>query len=456
MSLRSNSPKARLPDTHFFITFARGEKARCLAVRVPVLWSLAIVAPLAAAAYLGATLYLIFRDDMLSSLMSRQAEMQYAYEDRLAGMRAQLDRVTSRQLLEQDSFEGKVNDLLTRQAKLETRATVVAALADQISQGDVTGSTSHPTAAPKAARAPNPLLAAPPVGGPAPASALGFAPVDGAARPEKPRPEAFELRTSREPDEAAPAAVAVLDAPAPETLPAQIFAVSTTLDRIERQQIDAMARLEKPAASAAARLRQAYAEAGLAPDRLTAPKNAAANAMGGPFVPLKVDANGSPFERGVARLQDAVQSAVRMRALLPYVPLRKPLPGAEVTSSFGTRVDPFFGRAALHGGIDFREEVGAPIRAAAAGTVVSSGPNGGYGVMVEIDHGNGLSTRYAHMSSASVSEGQTVQAGAILGKVGSTGRSTGPHLHYEVRVDDDAVDPARFLRAGARLYGKDG
>ena len=73
MSLRSNSPKARLPDTHFFITFARGEKAHCLAVRVPVLWSLAIVAPLAAAAYLGATLYLIFRDDMLSSLMSRQA-----------------------------------------------------------------------------------------------------------------------------------------------------------------------------------------------------------------------------------------------------------------------------------------------------------------------------------------------------------------------------------------------
>ena len=91
------------------------------------------------------------------------------------------------------------------------------------------------------------------------------------------------------------------------------------------------------------------------------------------------------------------------------------------------------------------------MRATAAGTVTSTGWNGGYGRMVEIDHGNGLSTRYAHLSSAEVKEGQAVRAGQIVGRVGSTGRSTGPHLHYETRIDGEAVDPQKFLRAGLRL-----
>jgi murein DD-endopeptidase MepM/ murein hydrolase activator NlpD len=127
-----------------------------------------------------------------------------------------------------------------------------------------------------------------------------------------------------------------------------------------------------------------------------------------------------------------------------------------VTSSFGSRVDPFFGRAAMHSGIDFREEYGSPIRATAAGKVISAGQNGGYGNMVEIDHGNDITTRYAHMSAISVSAGDTVVAGAIVGKLGSTGRSTGPHLHYEVRINDEAVDPMRFLRAGGKLFARGG
>ncbi len=105
----------------------------------------------------------------------------------------------------------------------------------------------------------------------------------------------------------------------------------------------------------------------------------------------------------------------------------------------------------MHTGLDFRGDTGEPIRATAAGKVVSAGWNGGYGKMVEVDHGNGFSTRYGHMSEISVSVGQTVRIGQTLGKIGSTGRSTGPHLHYETRVDDKAVDPQKFLRAGSRL-----
>jgi len=107
----------------------------------------------------------------------------------------------------------------------------------------------------------------------------------------------------------------------------------------------------------------------------------------------------------------------------------------------------------MHTGIDFRGDVGVPIRATASGTVTVAGWSGGYGKMVEIDHGNGLLTRYGHLSEIDVDVGDIVRSGAIVGKLGSTGRSTGPHLHYEVRVKGEAVDPQKFLDAGERLFG---
>jgi len=123
----------------------------------------------------------------------------------------------------------------------------------------------------------------------------------------------------------------------------------------------------------------------------------------------------------------------------------------DTTSGFGMRIDPFLRSPAMHTGLDFRGAQGDPIRATAAGTVSQAGWNGGYGKMVEIDHGNGLSTRYAHLADITVTVGQTVRTGHVIGRLGSTGRSTGPHLHYETRVDGDAVDPQKFLRAGVRL-----
>jgi murein DD-endopeptidase MepM/ murein hydrolase activator NlpD len=181
---------------------------------------------------------------------------------------------------------------------------------------------------------------------------------------------------------------------------------------------------------------------------------AAPGASGGPFVPLKLDPDASPFERSLAHLQTAIEQLDTLRRALPYLPLRAPLPGSpEITSGFGARLDPFLGRAAMHTGIDFRDETGTSVRATAAGTVESAGFSGGYGNMVEIDHGNGLSTRYGHLSAIGVVEGQRVEEGSILGRVGSTGRSTGPHLHYEIRIDGEAVDPSRMLRAGRGLSG---
>ena len=121
-----------------------------------------------------------------------------------------------------------------------------------------------------------------------------------------------------------------------------------------------------------------------------------------------------------------------------------------ISSGFGMRIDPFIRAPAMHTGLDFRGDTGDPVRATADGKVTVAGWNGGYGRMVEIDHGNGLITRYGHLSAISVKVGQRVRAGQVIGKIGSTGRSTGPHLHYETRVGGDAVDPLKFLRAGMR------
>jgi murein DD-endopeptidase MepM/ murein hydrolase activator NlpD len=106
---------------------------------------------------------------------------------------------------------------------------------------------------------------------------------------------------------------------------------------------------------------------------------------------------------------------------------------------------------ALHAGIDFRATAGSPVRSAGAGRVIKAGWNGGYGRMVEIDHSDGLTTRYAHMSKILVKEGQQIETGQIVGRVGSSGRSTGPHLHYEVRRNGDAVDPMIFIKAGKKV-----
>ena len=124
--------------------------------------------------------------------------------------------------------------------------------------------------------------------------------------------------------------------------------------------------------------------------------------------------------------------------------------GGPVGSGFGFRTDPFTGRPALHTGLDFPAEIGTPIHAAAGGVVLSAGPHPQYGQLVELDHGNGLITRYAHTSRMLVQVGQLVKRGDVIAEVGSTGRSTGPHLHFEVLVEGVQQDPSRFLaRAGS-------
>jgi murein DD-endopeptidase MepM/ murein hydrolase activator NlpD len=136
----------------------------------------------------------------------------------------------------------------------------------------------------------------------------------------------------------------------------------------------------------------------------------------------------------------------RLKKLM--VPTQKPIPAGQVGSPYGWRIDPFTGRSALHTGLDFQAETGTPILAAAGGVVVASEMHPAYGNMVEVDHGNNLVTRYAHASRLLVKKGDLVKRGHKVAEVGTTGRSTGPHLHFEVLVQGVPQDPRRFLNGG--------
>jgi murein DD-endopeptidase MepM/ murein hydrolase activator NlpD len=465
-------------SSDYVVYVARGQSRRSFTVSKLGLFCAAASLALVAAVLLGAASYLFFHDDILAGLIERETQMQYSYEDRLAAARLRLDQLTSRQFIDQDGVEGKVQNLVIREALLETRAAVVAQLVEhtvrESEEGTVTKASLAGTAQPRAQPA---LLPAPK----APQSPMD----DGAPRDSKPHPEGLDLRLGRSmlppaglttqlpaatsarsgADRAAlePASEAPFLRPssalayaADPGLPmqARLDSLALSLDHIERDQATRLERIVKPALAAAGRLRRAFDEAGLPVERYVAKARIRpAPAVGGPFVASDLKGGaGESYDRDLAVAQSAVATLDGLRRALPSVPLRKPLSGDfQITSSFGYRTDPFLGRPALHSGVDLRQDYGEPVRATAGGVVTVAGPSGGYGNMVEIDHGGGLSTRYGHLSQIGVMVGQQVAPGAVIGKVGSTGRSTGPHLHYEVRSDGEAIDPARFLKAATTL-----
>ena len=162
---------------------------------------------------------------------------------------------------------------------------------------------------------------------------------------------------------------------------------------------------------------------------------------GGPFESVKADPTFKALFSSWKKL-DSLQDGVIA------VPSEKPVRTAAFTSGFGVRSDPFAARAAMHPGIDLAGPIGTPIYATADGTVLRAGWNaGGYGNLVEIDHGKGIATRYGHMSVVLVSAGQHITRGQQIGRMGSTGRSTGSHLHYEVRIDGRPVNPIPFMKS---------
>jgi murein DD-endopeptidase MepM/ murein hydrolase activator NlpD len=371
--------------------------------------------------------YFAFRDDVLTRLLARQAQMQFAYEDRIADLRGQVDRLASRQLLDQEQFETKLDQITRRQTLLESRSSALATLPDTTPTGSIKPRAGAPAiVAPQTMPKPSPIND----------TIILVPPPEREARLESRTPFNSGVRLATQTQAGIEGALARLQA---------------SLDRFEAGQAKSLSALEESYDTKARRMRNVLADLGLDVGKIAPPLPT--RASGGPFVPANA-LNVSAFDRQLFRIRQARGHIDRLTRTLAAVPIRKPISGElESTSGFGMRTDPFIRAPAMHTGLDFRAETGESARATAAGTVTIAGWNGGYGKMVEIDHGNGFATRYAHLSAIDVELGQNVRIGQVVGKVGSTGRSTGPHLHYETRIDGDAVDPQKFLRAGVRLGG---
>ena len=223
--------------------------------------------------------------------------------------------------------------------------------------------------------------------------------------------------------------------------------------QLESQQL---ALVDKATGAAQAKLQDTQAlirRLGLDPSRFVAASdwNGATAAVGGPYIPVSADAEPRFKDLFLSwKKLNAMQSAVA--AIPAYMPVRD----YRYTSSFGVRYDPFTGGAAMHAGTDMAGTMGEPIYAAAGGTVLQAGRSGGYGNLVELSHGKGIDTRYGHLSAILVKPGEHVRQGQLIGRMGSTGRSTGTHLHYEVRIDGHAVNPRPFLDASTYVLAAQG
>lgn len=219
----------------------------------------------------------------------------------------------------------------------------------------------------------------------------------------------------------------------------QFIPQARSLAEIEARQLAVVERLTRFADARARRAEAAIRKLNLDPGVLS---REAREGMGGPFEAL---AGADDIDPRFERLGLSLARMAVLERALDGIPSVVPASVRSITSGFGYRRDPFNGRAAMHSGIDFKGGIGSPIFAAADGRVTFAGWRGGYGKAVEVTHANGMMTRYAHLSRIDVKPGQMVAAGATLGGLGSTGRSTGPHLHFEVRINDRAVNPRPFL-----------
>jgi murein DD-endopeptidase MepM/ murein hydrolase activator NlpD len=183
-----------------------------------------------------------------------------------------------------------------------------------------------------------------------------------------------------------------------------------------------------------------------------------AHGMGGPEIPLQgVRIEGisdQSFSDAFLHASAILDQMNTLLSAMHHLPLATPVSGAqfERTSGFGARVDPISGQYSFHPGVDFAGPWGSVIESTAPGTVIYAGQRGGYGNMVEIDHGFGIHTRYGHLSSILVQVGTNVPTGTPIGRLGSTGRSTGPHVHYEVWYNDQVRNPSAFIEAGRHVY----
>ncbi|RUT32919.1 M23 family metallopeptidase [Arsenicitalea aurantiaca] len=340
--------------------------------------------------------------DVAALLNGRNAEILSAYEDRIVQLRVEVDRLHSRQYAQAGDINLQLQDLAQQQSLLSQQHEYIREIAGRASELGINAASIKTS-----------VTEAPLVTG-----SLSLA-----GSPHK--------------------------TPAPMTSPAvdDIAAHAALVSAMMQESRDALSAISQAASGSTAEIVSELKAIGIdarLPDLQ--------EGMGGPFVPATDAKDAAEIAEEAEAAIDALIRFEAARDALSTAPIFLPIDGGRrVSSNFGTRRDPFTGRRAFHAGIDFPRPTGTPVLSAGAGKVSFVGTRSGYGKTVEITHESGLVTRYAHLSAYLVSPGASVAAGQPIARVGSTGRSTGPHLHFEVRRRDSPLDPTAFIEAGRRL-----
>lgn len=404
-----------------------GQKTVVLAIQPWLLTSAVSCLLLLAFFNVGAAVYLFKRDGLLTQRATQEIAIRQTYEAKFRRFRTAMEMVQDASSEERARLAMELAELSVRQDQYASRHARVAAVIDNARRmGIQVASVSAPMPMTKPENAP--ILADSGISLTGDESAIGGEnePIDNGVLKMPNTFEEFEQESS------------VND---PFLQIERFEADLQAMDQINAVSVQAVA-------MAITKEHKAYRKA-LAdlPIKLQLP--AKASGIGGPFIPAEFDEKA--IKATSKRIDTQLKDISRLRKISASLPIAVPLKNAVRSSSFGRRIDPFRKRAAFHAGVDFRAKTGTPVLATADGQVLRAGRAGGYGNLIEIRHAHGLTTRFGHLSRISVKAGQSVKRGDVIGKVGSTGRSTGPHLHYEVRSKGQARNPQPFMNAGKHL-----
>lgn len=420
-----------------------GAKATTYTVR-PMHLACGALACVAATLTVAGTIgYYLLRSDMIAEASAERTELVLEYQDHIDRLRAEIETLTSRQMVDRETVEIQVMDVLRRQHDLNQRHAIVTDLVARAESVGIYLSNDKPLPPQKPSLDARGLASldgddSTAIGGESelidePVKALGLR--DGTNKSFDP------LTILQQPISG--------EAGVPQGLKKNSekqAALDALKVHISEMDVESTAAVDAITVATESRIEDIL---GIT-SAITPGVNKALRkqtAIGGPFQPITEE----NFPDRLQRANAALTALRRVKFTALRLPVKRPVRNGTVSSSYGPRVDPFLGRLAMHTGIDFKAPYGARVFATAPGTVLSAGRKGGYGKMVEIRHANGFVTRYAHLSRLQVAEGDHVLAGDLIGNVGSTGRSTGPHLHYEIRRHDKPSNPAAFLSAGERL-----
>jgi len=416
-----------------------------------------------------ATVNVVFKDRIIAAKDHRYQEMQSAYESRLADLQGSYDELNGALIAAEDRFKATAAELQVKQNTImkfvDRKEQVDATLRSFASGGATLAKAAHATDA-----AIRPLTAATDADSPAlgPVTRTSSADIEYKTVPPPQvvmQPSSASVLdighlVGRLRDLVLGPRVAALYPIVPATLISHpgLKTLDTETERVRQigtAETEMLSGTERRLDEKVANLQGIIRQTGIDPKTYLS-SYSAAEGVGGPDIPIQsvriAGIEDPKFNNAYMTASAVLEEMDSLVSALRHIPLATPITGNyDPTSAFGPRIDPFTGQASFHPGIDLAGPYGSIVAATAPGSVVWAGARGGYGNLVEIDHGFGIRTRYAHLSAILVHPGEKVSQGTPIGKLGSTGRSTGPHVHYEVWYADVVRNPDKFIETGRHV-----